>query len=151
MRVAVRILSAVVLSLFLLLPAARAEMVNRENFRLMPTSDALDRRLLCGPFEGDPDVLVYQLVTGSCDQPGTRWDMADVGEVQVTRAWARLGYLAYQVLLLDLQDDSVAAEEWRFELTPVDDQRWQLDFAGQRWRCHAGRGPTEGFTTKPCS
>lgn len=145
-----RILSLVTLLAFLLPLPAGAEMVNRENFRLMPTQQALERRALCGPFEGNPDVLVYQLVTGRCEEPGTRWDMPDAGEVQVTRAWARLGYLAYQVLLLDLQDDSVAAEEWRFELTPVDDQRWQLDFAGQRWRCWEGRGRSEGFTTTPC-
>lgn len=136
----------------LLLPAlpAAAEMVHRDNFRMLPVEEALARRADCGSFDGDPDRLVYEMVAGRCGEPGQRWDMDGVAEVQVTRAWARLGYMGYQVLLLGLADDSVAAEEWRFELTPLEGEAWQLDFAGQRWRCQAGRGEAERLTADYC-
>ncbi len=139
------------LSLLLLLPfAAQAEMVHRDNFRMLAVDEALQRRAACGPFAGEPDTLVYQIIAAGCGEPGTYWALTEVGEVQVTRAWAKLGYLAYQVLLLGLADDSVMDEEWRFELTPIDDDTWQLDFAGRRWRCQPGRGASE-LTTQPCT
>jgi hypothetical protein len=137
------------LFLALLAGPAAAEMVHRDNFRMVPVAEALERRAACGDFAGDPDRLVYEIVAGRCGEPGTRWALEEVGEVQVTRSWARLGYLAYQVLLLELADDSRRDEEWRFELTPLDGDGWQLDFAGQRWRCQPGRGSQE-LATQPC-
>lgn len=141
---------------FLLLPLvlllagpAAAEMVHRDNFRFMTVESAQARRADCGPFAGDPDRLVYQMITAGCGEPGTLWPMEEVGEVQVTRAWAKLGYLAYQVLLVDVAGEALKDEEWRFELTPIDEETWQLDFAGRRWRCHPGYG-AESFTTTPC-
>jgi len=131
--------------------SAGAEMVHRDHFKELAVEEALSRRVACGPFQGDPDLLVYQLVTGSCSDPGARWEIPEVGEVQMTRAWAKLGYMSYQVLLLGLPDDSVAAQEWRFELSPLDDTSWQLDFAGLRWRCRLGRGPADDFTTELCN
>lgn len=139
-----------VLALVLLAAPAAADMVHRDNFRMLPVEEALARRAACGPFAGDPDRLVYEMISGSCGEPGTRWDLPEAGEVQLTRAWARLGYLSYQVLLLGLLDDALQDEEWRFELTPVDDDAWQLDFAGRRWRCQPGRGPQE-LTAELCS
>ena len=68
----------------------------------------------------------------------------------ICRRFAKLGYLAYQVLLLDLADDSLRDEEWRLEITPLDGDAWQLDFAGQRWRCQPGRG-SQDLTKQPCS
>jgi len=143
-------LALALLSAAALASPAVADMVHRDNFRMLPVEEALERRAACGPFEGDPDRLVYEMTSGRCGEPGTRWELPGVGEVQLTRAWARLGYLSYQVLLLDLADDSRRDEEWRFELTPVDDDTWQLDFAGRRWRCQPGRGQQE-LTAQLCS
>lgn len=135
--------------LFLLASPLQAEMVHRDNFRMLPVEAAQTRRAACGAFAGEPDTLVYQMITESCGEPGTHWAISEVEEVQVTRAWAKLGYLSYQVLLLGLADNSVRDEEWRFELTPVDDDTWQLDFAGRRWRCQPGRGHAQ-LTSEPC-
>ncbi len=143
-------LSALVALLLLAAVPAAAEMVHRDNFRMLPVEEALAHRADCGPFAGDPDRLVYEMISGRCGEPGQRWEMAEVGEVQVTRAWARLGYMGYQVLLLGLADDSVAAGGWRFELTPLDGEAWQLDFVGQRWRCQPGRGEAERLTAEHC-
>ena len=138
------------LFLALLAAPAAAEMVHRDNFRMLPVAEALERRAACGEFEGDPDRLVYEIVAGRCGDPGTRWAIGEAAEVQVTRSWAKLGYLAYQVLLLDLADDSLRDEEWRLEITPLDGDAWQLDFAGQRWRCQPGRG-SQDLAKQPCS
>lgn len=147
------LLPAPLLALLALLASgsAGAEMVHRDHFKELPVEEALARRAPCGAFAGNPDLLVFQLVTMGCTDPGARWEVAEVDEVQMTRAWAKLGYMSYQVLLLGLADDSVAAEEWRFELSPLDETRWQLDFAGLRWRCRPGRGADEDFTTQLCN
>jgi hypothetical protein len=47
-----------------------------------------------------------------------------------------------------LPDDSVEGQRYRLDFVPVGEQ-WQLDWAGQQWRCQEGRG-SQDWTTELC-
>jgi len=47
-----------------------------------------------------------------------------------------------------LPDDSVEGQLYRLDFVPVGNE-WQLDWAGEQWRCREDRGPQE-WTTERC-
>ena len=61
----------------------------------------------------------------------------------------RQSFTEYSVVIITnegMADDSVGAQRYRLEFEPIDDQRWQIVWAGTQQRCRRGDNSEEWVT-----
>jgi hypothetical protein len=86
----------------------------------------------------DPSAVALFLVEGCNREANAGFDCANPTRVELFSQ----GDGKTTVVVLDdpvKGDDSIAAEEWRVDLSRADDGAWDLEWAGERWRCQRER------------
>jgi len=74
---------------------------------------------------------------------------ATLGEGEQPSVLERQSFTKYSVVTITnegMADDSVSAQRYRIEFEPIDNQRWQIVWAGAQQRCWRGDNPREWVT-----
>jgi hypothetical protein len=74
---------------------------------------------------------------------------ATLGEGERPSVLERQSFTEYSIVTITnegMADDSVSAQRYRLEFEPIDDQRWQIVWAGTQQRCWRGDNPEEWVT-----
>jgi hypothetical protein len=107
-----------------------------------PNAQALEHytknRRLGAAWTRDPSAVALFLVEGCNREANAGFDCVNPTQVEV---FAQSDGQATVVVLDDpvKGDDSIAAEEWRIDLVRAADGAWELEWAGERWRCQRER------------